>query len=43
VNPGAFEKEGTLSGVMPPTFGDQMTAGQLEALLDYLLSSGGGQ
>jgi mono/diheme cytochrome c family protein len=43
VNPGAFEKEGFLSGVMPPTLGDQLTAGQLEALLNYLLPSGGGQ
>ncbi len=43
VNPGVFEKEGFLSGVMPQTFGDQLTAGQLEALLNYLLSPGGEQ
>ncbi len=42
VNPGAFEKEGFPPSVMPQVFGDQLTAGQLEALLNYLLPSGGG-
>jgi hypothetical protein len=29
------------AGTMPPTFGDQLTAAQLEAIVDYL--AGGGE
>lgn len=43
VNPGAFEKEGFPPGVMPKTFGGTMTAAQLQALVDYLLSQAGEQ
>ncbi len=41
VNPGALEKEGFPSGVMPQVFGTTLTAGQLQALVEYLLSLGG--
>jgi hypothetical protein len=43
VDPGAFEKEGFPSGVMPQDFGAKLTAGQLQALVNYLLSPGGEQ
>lgn len=43
VKPKAFEKEGFLAGVMPQDYGDELTAGQLEALVKYLLSPGGEQ
>jgi mono/diheme cytochrome c family protein len=41
VDPAAFEGEGFPSGVMPPDFGTQLTAGQLQALVNYLLPAGG--
>jgi mono/diheme cytochrome c family protein len=41
VDPASFEKEGFPSGVMPPDFGTQLTAGQLQALVNYLLPAGG--
>lgn len=43
VKPGAFEKTGFPPGVMPQTFGELLTAGQLQAVIEYLLSQGGGQ
>ena len=41
VDPGAFEKEEFPPGVMPLDFGAELTAGQLQALVSYLLSPGG--
>lgn len=41
VKPGAFEKKGFPSGVMPQDYGTKLTAGQLQALVNHLLSSGG--
>ena len=41
VAPAAFEKQGFPSGVMPQDLGTKLTAGQLSALVAYLLSSGG--
>ncbi len=41
VDPVAFEKDGFPPGVMPKDFGAQLTAGQLHALVSYLLSAGG--
>lgn len=43
VDPGAFEKEGFPSSIMPQDFGTKLTAGQLQALINYLLAQGGGQ
>jgi mono/diheme cytochrome c family protein len=40
VDPEAFESEGFSSGVMPTDFGATLTAGQLQALVEYLLSPG---
>jgi mono/diheme cytochrome c family protein len=41
VDPAAFEKEGFPSGVMPNDFGTELTAGQLQALVNHLVSTGG--
>lgn len=41
VDPRAFEKGDFPPDVMPPDFGTRLTAGQLKALVDYLLSEGG--
>lgn len=43
VKPGAFEKQGFPHGVMPQDFGARLTAGQLQVLVEYLLSQGGSQ
>ena len=43
VNPGAFEKQEFPSGAMPKDFGTKLTAGQLQALVNHLLSEGGEQ
>lgn len=43
VKPGAFEKTGFPSGVMPQDFGARLTAGQLQAVIEYLLSQRGGR
>ncbi|MBI2935728.1 MAG: cytochrome c [Chloroflexi bacterium] len=43
VAPNAFVKPGAVAGVMPQDFGTKLTAGQLQALVAYLLSPRGGQ
>ncbi len=43
VDPGAFEKQGFPSGIMPQDLGAKLTAGQLQALVIYLLSQEGEQ
>ncbi len=43
VSPRAFEKEGFSPIVMPQDFGTRLTAQELQALVNYLLSQGGEQ
>ncbi len=40
-DPGAFTVPGFPKGVMPATFGQSLTAQQLDTLVKYLLSVGG--
>ena len=40
VNPKAYEKKGTPSGVMPQDYGTRMNAAQLDALVRYLAAQG---
>ena len=40
LDPNADVAEGYMKGMMPPTYGDQLSANELEMLVDYMLGSG---